>query len=576
MLLKFHTQNRTYSDYIIYDVKDLVSKEIQINPLESKLLNNDIFSIVDEQCVLNSSALRKNNYIPGVLCLHENKTYGRYKKKLLYKCIPDDCRIPIFLIPYECKAEKNFSKVKNNLYVTFEFKNWDGKHPIGTLTQNLGEVSLLKNFYEYQLYCKSLHHSIQILNTKTLKMIEIKKQSTNDFILDMCKSYNINSVRYCNKWNIFSIDPENSLDFDDAFSIKMLNNGCKLLSIYISYVPIWIDYLGLWDSFSKRISTIYLPDKKRPMLPTILSDNLCSLTENNKRFAMCLDITLDDKNKIIKNEFSIEVIEVTKNFRYEQDNLLLNEDYFLIKEIISSFKENKTFNFIKKTEDSHDIVCNLMLIFNYYSASNLLSFGNGIFRTTQSKDNPVTLPEECPANLTTFLQFWHNTTGSYQKIADLNDLESLSHKLLNMNQYVHMSSPIRRLVDLLNMIQFTKNHNFTSFSEKGLSFYNNWLKDLEYINVSTRSIRKLQSDCQLLYMVESNPDLLGKTFQGFCLDKLHRNDGLFQYVIYLPELKLTSRMIIKEELQNFQENQYSLYIFKNENNLKKKIRIQII
>lgn len=576
MLLKFHTQNRSYSDFIVYDVKDLVSKEIQINPLESKLLNNDIFSIVEDKCVLNSSALRKNKYIPGVLCLQENKTYGRNNKKLLYKCIPDDCRIPIFLIPYECKSDKNFSKVKNNIYVTFEFKNWESKHPIGTLTQNLGEVSFLKNFYEYQLYCKSLHHSIQILNTKTLKMIEIKKQHTNDLILDMCNTYQIHSHRYKNEWNIFSIDPDNSLDFDDAFSIKLLENGNKMLSIYISYVPIWIDYLGLWDSFSKRISTIYLPDKKRPMLPTILSDNLCSLTEQNKRFAMCLDLTIDSENKIVENNFSIEVIEISKNFRYEEEKLLIENDYLDILKIIASFKENKLFNFIKKTEDSHDIVCNLMLLFNFYSASNLLSFENGIFRTTQAKDNPVSLPDDCPSNLTSFLQFWHNSTGSYQKISDSKDIEALSHKLLNMNQYVHMSSPIRRLVDLLNMIQFTHNHKFTTLSERCGLFYKDWLNDLEYINVSTRSIRKLQSDCQLLYMVESDPNLLGKTFQGFCLDKLHRNDGLFQYVIYLPELKLTSRMIIKEELKNFQENQYSLYIFKNENNLKKKIRIQIV
>ena len=37
----------------------------------------------------------------------------------------------------------------------------------------------------------------------------------------------------------------------------------------------------LWRSFTKRVSTIYLPDKKRPMLPTILSDCLCSLQEKS-------------------------------------------------------------------------------------------------------------------------------------------------------------------------------------------------------------------------------------------------------------------------------------------------------
>ena len=45
-----------------------------------------------------------------------------------------------------------------------------------------------------------------------------------------------------------------------------------------------------------RISTIYLPDKKRPMLPTILSDCLCSLQANKNRIAFVLDIKLEQIN----------------------------------------------------------------------------------------------------------------------------------------------------------------------------------------------------------------------------------------------------------------------------------------
>ena len=51
-----------------------------------------------------------------------------------------------------------------------------------------------------------------------------------------------------------------------------------------------MEVLNLWESFSERIATIYLPDRKRPMLPTVLSDALCSLTQNDIRFA--LELTL--------------------------------------------------------------------------------------------------------------------------------------------------------------------------------------------------------------------------------------------------------------------------------------------
>ena len=52
--------------------------------------------------------------IPGVLVLNGNKTYGKIKKRFLYKCIPDDRRIPEFLIPYTIKS--NFNKVNKNIY----------------------------------------------------------------------------------------------------------------------------------------------------------------------------------------------------------------------------------------------------------------------------------------------------------------------------------------------------------------------------------------------------------------------------------------------------------------------------
>ena len=56
--------------------------------------------------------------------------------------------------------------------------------------------------------------------------------------------------------------------------------------------------LKLWNSFTKRVSTIYLPDRKRPMLPTILSDTLCSLQENENRFALTMEIVINNDGTI--------------------------------------------------------------------------------------------------------------------------------------------------------------------------------------------------------------------------------------------------------------------------------------
>ena len=84
-----------------------------------------------------------------------------------------------------------------------------------------------------------------------------------------------------------------------------------------------MDMLNLWESFSKRISTIYLPDKKRPMLPTVLSDGLCSLKENVKRIAFVMDVYIE--NNIIKHiSFCNAIVKVYKNYSYEEPKLLSN------------------------------------------------------------------------------------------------------------------------------------------------------------------------------------------------------------------------------------------------------------
>ena len=80
-----------------------------------------------------------------------------------------------------------------------------------------------------------------------------------------------------------------------------------------------MDIMELWDSFSNRISTIYLPDRKRPMLPTVLSDALCSLTENDTRFAFEVSFIIDNSsNKITSYQFNNSIIKVKKNLRYIQ------------------------------------------------------------------------------------------------------------------------------------------------------------------------------------------------------------------------------------------------------------------
>jgi len=574
-ILKIHVNDRSYNSWEVFDTNKFDKISLNINPIESKLFSNDVFTIdKNNNITLLHSSIRLGPSIPGVLILDGNKTYGREKKiskpsggRLLYKCIPDDIRLPPFIVPYEIK-HMGFSKVFKNLYVTINFDNWDDKHPRAKLDNVIGPVDVLDNFYEYQLYCKSLNASIQKFQKDTIKALESKSQ---DGIIETIikKHPNIQDRSDKNFWHIITIDPSNSVDFDDGFSIIELDDEVKQLSIYISNVTFWMDILNLWDSFSRRISTIYLPDKKRPMLPTILSDSLCSLQEDVRRFAFVMDIFIKN-DTIIDIKYCNAVIKVYKNYVYEDVKLLSDEKYHTTLDL--AHRLSRKYKYINNVRNSQELVCYLMILMNFHSAKELIKHNTGIFRSTVIKKE-FTVPEAVPEDVAKFIKIWNSASGQY---IDGSEIVDTRHELLDVEAYIHITSPIRRLVDLLNMIKFQHTLSITKLSENATKFYSSWLGELDYINVTMRSIRKVQCDCSLLDLCQNNPDVLEKEYDGYLFDKIYRNDGLYQYVVYLPELKLSSRITLRDNYENFLSKKFKLYIFNDEEKFKRKIRLHFL
>jgi exoribonuclease R len=567
---KILINNRNYTEWDILDNLQFKKTNLDIgNPLNHKLLSNDVFSFENKKVTILHSSIRQSSDIPGVLILNGSKTYGRYNKKLLYKCIPDDVRLPSFLIPYEIK-HVGFSKVFNNLYVTFQFNNWETKHPYGILNKVIGNVNLLDNFYEYQLYCKSLHSSIQKFQKATSKALE--KNSHDVFIENIKIKYPSIEERYDH--HIITIDPEHSTDFDDGFSIKSFDDsGNKFkLTIYISNVTVWMDMLNLWDSFSQRISTIYLPDKKRPMLPTILSDCLCSLQQKVNRISFFMDIIIEN-DEIMDICYGNALINVFKNYIYDEEKLLNDHHYNQIFKITTNLNKNQ--KFINQIKNSHDVVNYLMVFMNYHTAKKLINHKVGIFRSTLMGP-PQDIPDSVPEDVSKFIKIWKSSSGQYINAEKTSNLEEYTHSLLKIDSYIHITSPIRRLVDLLNIIKFQQIFGLIPISENANHFYNKWINDIDYINTTMRSIRKVQCDTNLLHLCEVNPEIMDKLYQGFMFDKLKRDDGLFQFVVFLPELKLSARITTRDDINNFDEHKFKLYLFKNEEKFKKKIRLQLL
>jgi exoribonuclease R len=523
------------------------------------------------QIIHSTSRLTQN--IPAVLILNGNKTYGRHNKtKLYYKCIPDDLRLPIFLVPYEING--GFLKIFQNKYVTINFTSWLQKQPYATISQIIGDVNILDNFYEYQLYCKSLNYSIQNFQKQASKCMTKYGENFSQLFSDIILKYS--SIENRTHVDVLTIDTAKTTDFDDAFSYTLLSDGTHRISIYISNVSLLLDYFNLWESFSNRIATIYLPDKKRPMLPTILSDNLCSLQEGVLRVALTLDIQISDKYEIISTNYLNSLINVSKNYIYDEPLLIESETYLRTFETIC--KLSKKYNYINNVKNSHDVISYLMIFMNYYSAKELLKFGNGIFRTNTFINNNIKLIENniisIPDEVKNYITIWNSSVSQYVNIEKQS--EFIRHDALNIDAYIHITSPIRRLVDLLNIIKLQNNLNMVSLGSETNIFYNMWITKIEYINTTMRNIRKVQNECNLLAMCTITVDICDKIYEGYCFDKMIRNGGLFQYIVYLPELKITSKIVSRIDMEEYSKQNYKLYIFQDEDRLKKKIRIQLL
>jgi len=555
MLYKVYINDGNYTQWVVHDATNMNPVEISINLLEKKILTGDT---IDEEGKIIHSPIREDKNIPGILLLL-GKTYGRAKHgigKFYYKCIPNDRRLPAFLVPYEQKI-LGFNKNITNKYILFKYVDWDTKHPNGIITNTIGDVTNLSNFYEYQLYCKNLFHSLKSFTKETQRVY--KQNAGRSFIDDIMEKYPNIEDRTITE--IISIDPAASTDLDDAMGL----NG-DVLSVYIANVPLLMEYFKLWESFSERISTIYLPDRKCPMLPSLLSDNLCSLLENETRFAFCIDICIEE-GKLKNISYKNTVIKVRKNYRYDDKSLQTNDMYCKIETLLKSL--NKTRPYVKDIHDSHDVIAYLMILMNSECANILDSHKSGIYRTLSLKET-VNIEDTSMSNeVLNFIKIWQSSSGQYNNYSNKS-----GHALIGkgIENYVHITSPIRRLVDLLNIMNIQDLLGFCPLSQSALDFYTKWEDRLEYINTTMRAIRKVQIDCNVLNLCVSTPNILNKTYDGYVFDKLERADKFIQYMVYIPSIKILTRVNIIEDLKEYSNHKFKLYLIEDGTTLKRKIR----
>ncbi|MPS74562.1 MAG: ribonuclease R [Chryseobacterium sp.] len=327
----------------------------------------------------------------------------------------------------------------------------------------------------------------------------------------------INAEEVAKRWDMrdiltFTIDPKDAKDFDDALSIRKLESGLWEIGVHIADVSHYVKPGTILDDEAyARATSVYLVDRVVPMLPEVLSNDVCSLRPNEDKFTFSAVFELDEEAKIHKQWFGRTVIHSDRRFAYEEaQERIETKEGDLVEEILQLDKLAKimraerirngaiTFDrsevrfnldennkpigvYFKVSKDSNHLIEEFMLLANK-KVSEFISLnkrneptGNTfIYRIHDDPD---------PAKLTALRDFvgtfgYKMDLANTQKVAEslnklLNDVKGkgeenmietlamrsmskavystdpIGHYGLGFEYYTHFTSPIRRYPDLI-------------------------------------------------------------------------------------------------------------------------------
>lgn len=201
--------------------------------------------------------------------------------------------------------------------------------------------------------------------------------------------------RDCRDILTFTIDPVDAKDFDDALSIRNLDNGNYEIGVHIADVSHFVKTGTAMDKAAyERATSVYLPDRVNPMLPEKISNELCSLRPNEDKYTFSAIFQINNRAEIKHTWLGRTVIHSNHRFTYEEVQqiietkdglhakaiLLLNN---LAKEFRKERFKNGAINFssqevrfqldengkpigiiIKESKDAHKLIEEFMLLAN--------------------------------------------------------------------------------------------------------------------------------------------------------------------------------------------------------------------
>lgn len=310
----------------------------------------------------------------------------------------------------------------------------------------------------------------------------------------------------------FTCDPADAKDFDDALSIRKLENGLWEVGVHIADVTYYVEEGGIIDKEAlNRATSVYLVDRTIPMLPEKLCNNLCSLRPDEDKLTYSVIFEMDEDAYVRKSRIAHTIIRSNRRFCYEEVQEIIENkkgeymDEILVLDGMAKKLRERRFKdgavnfdrvevkfkidekgkplsvFFKESKDANKLIEEFMLLANRTVAEKIGRVGKGkkaktfVYRVHDLPD-----PEKLE-NLSQFIgRFGYRlkTSGSRNDITkSLNNLlkdvhgkkeenliESISiramqkayystnnigHYGLAFDFYTHFTSPIRRYPDMM-------------------------------------------------------------------------------------------------------------------------------
>jgi len=558
-------------------------------------LNGDL---VEVQLTPFRKGKNSEGNISNVLKRNTRQVIGKVQKiKSSIFVLPENSSIHVdFFIP-----EEKSLNAKNNEKVLVSNIIWenDKLNPEAEIIEILSgqtdynyQISLIANEFKFRTrFSESL-----LKETEEIKEIipdeEISKR------LDLRKK------------NIFTIDPEDAKDFDDAVSIEKLPNENYEVGIHIADVSHFVKKNSqIYKEAQSRGTSVYMVGSVIPMLPEHLSNNICSLVPNKDRLTFSVIAEMDLSGKVFRYQIKKSIINSKRRFTYDEVQNIIDtnegdfvDEVLLLNQISESLKEKRikkgSINFItpeikfmlsdlkevleikiKQTKQSHSLIEELMLLANKIVATHLNKGENKnkhpfVYRIHDIPD------EEKIREFQRFVsslgyKFDANSKNKSKELQNLleqvkekpeesviNEVairsmakavystENIGHYGLGFKYYTHFTSPIRRFPDL---IVHKLIYNYLEKDKKEKYNLNELIEICEHSSEQERNATNAERLSVKLKQIEFIKNKIGEVYEGIISGVTH-----FGIFIELEE-NLTEGLIRFKDM----DDDYYLYDEKN-------------